>query len=211
MNMNGTTHEELLEVIRQELNDPEASIRAMGVDRLAWLAPQNAPALLAPLLSDDCRTVRESVAAALGSIRNEQSISYLLSIFRLPDEEDGVLFQAVVSLANYDVGAIRDLLLEKLGDGSLAGLARMKAAQQLWRYDDDRVLGLLVKLATTDPDAAVRGHACEALSFLDRKRAFPEALTPVWQRLAGTSTGPLQEIAARALAARGQHQSGHRA
>jgi HEAT repeat protein len=189
-------------IVTDELADPAPLVRQIAADRLGWLAPRDAVTTLLPLLHDASPAVRQAAAAALGLVRDDACIPHLVAVAR-ETQDDELILQAVLSMAAYYADDIRDLLIEKLAADQFPSLARMKAAQQLWRYSDQETLELLVRLATdAREDVSVCIHASEALLFHDRRLRFPSALEAVWHRLRDRGSPHLVAVADAALAAR---------
>jgi HEAT repeat protein len=84
------------------LNDPAAVVRVTAAHAIVFLPPQEAVALLSPLLQDKLEFVRRETAYALGETRSRSAVELLANVL-LADKEAGVRGAAAVAL-----GEIRD-------------------------------------------------------------------------------------------------------
>jgi len=190
----------VLELINESLRDPDPEERETALDRLGALAPPDALALAIPLLSDPVVGVRESAATCLGTLRDDQAAIHLMRV-ATGDPDASVRMYAVMSLSYYQSEDVRKCLLEVLGRDADANLARMKAAFQLWKYDDDEVMQKLKEAMLGDEDRNVRLYAADSLYLLFRARAYPVSLRGAWEAALADECIGVQRLAQKALAA----------
>ena len=130
------------------LAHPDDAVRLGTVRCLAWIAPPEGTALVAPLIHDPAAEVRAEAAAAVG---------------RLGDENELIQESAMDALSRSNPERVRPLLLQALAGGDPD--ARVRAAQTLGLLRDPEAATALVAAAQGGREA-LRAASVQALGEL---------------------------------------------
>jgi len=161
---------------------------------LAWIAPPDGTALVAPLVHDPSAEVRAEAAAAVGRLGDEDAPMLLFEL--LGDESELIQESAMESLARMSPARVLPLLVQALGGAEME--ARVRAAQTLGLLHDAAAVPALV-VASRDEREAVRGAAMQALGelggpdALDVLRAGLEDGSSIVRQQAVLALGRLRE------------------
>lgn len=147
-------------VASSALRDPSAIVRATAAHSVLSLPPDEAAALLLPLLQDREEFVRQETAYALGETRSRTAVSALLTILER-DKQDSVRGAAAVALGLISDKAAVIPLTQLLG-------RRIQASGLINR----------VRRSKKDENEFVRRAAAHSLGQI-RSRAAVPALTAV--------------------------------
>jgi len=165
------------------------SVRLGTLRCLAWIAPPDGTALVAPLIHDPSAEVRAEAAAAVGRLGDEDAPMLLFEL--LGDESELIQESAMESLSRMSPPRVLPLLVQALASGDAD--ARVRAAQTLGLLRDGAALPALV-VASRDEREAVRAAAMQALGEL----GGPEALVVLREGLQDAS-GVVRQQAVLAL------------
>jgi HEAT repeat protein len=134
------------------------AVRLGAVRCLAWIAPPDAIALVAPLIHDPAAEVRAEAAAAVGRLGDEDAPMLLFEL--LGDESELIQESAMDALSRMSPARVLPLLVQALS-GEDPG-ARIRAAQTLGLLRDPAALPALVA-AARDERESLRAAALLAL------------------------------------------------
>lgn len=115
-------------VAAKGLGDPVPIVRATAVHAIVHLRPEEAAALLVPLLRDRKEFVRQETAYALGETRSRSAVEPLLNALQ-SDKQDSVRAAAVVALGQIGDESAVVSLSEVLGGGSAESGSKKKKAK----------------------------------------------------------------------------------
>ena len=174
---------------RSGLAHADDAVRLGTLRCLAWIAPPDGTALVAPLIHDPSAEVRAEAAAAVGRLGDEDAPMLLFEL--LGDESELIQESAMESLSRMSPSRVLPLLVQALAGGDAD--ARVRAAQTLGLLRDGAALPALV-VASRDEREAVRAAAMQALGEL----GGPEALAVLREGLRDAS-GIVQQQAVLAL------------
>ncbi len=131
----------------------------MGATRcLAWIAPAEGTALVAPLIHDPSAEVRAEAAAAIGRLGDEDAPMLLFEL--LGDESELIQESAMEALSRMSPERVRPLLLQALAGDEPE--APVRAAQTLGLLRDPAAADALMA-AVRSPREALRAAALQAL------------------------------------------------
>jgi HEAT repeat protein len=142
----------------EALAHPDDAVRLGSVRCLAWIAPAEGTALVAPLIHDPAEEVRAEAAAAIGRLGDEDAPMLLFEL--LGDESELIQESAMEALSRMSPERVRPLLLQALAGGEVQ--AQVRAAQTLGLLRDGAATTALVA-AARHPREAVRAAALQAL------------------------------------------------
>ena len=137
------------------------AVRLGAVRCLAWIAPAEGTALVAPLIHDPAAEVRAEAAAAIGRLGDEDAPMLLFEL--LGDESELIQESAMDALSRMSAERVRPLLVQALAGDDLD--ARVRAAQTLGLLRDPAAASALVA-ASRDGREALRAAAMQALGEL---------------------------------------------
>jgi HEAT repeat protein len=132
------------------LAHPDDAVRLGSVRCLAWIAPPEGTALVAPLIHDPAAEVRAEAAAAIGRLGDDDAPMLLFEL--LGDESELIQESAMEALSRMNPERVRPLLVQALAGDEVQ--AQVRAAQTLGLLRDPAAVGALV---------AAAGHAREAV------------------------------------------------
>lgn len=187
----------LLAQLAQTLQTGDVEQKQIALDRIGMMQDPYAFESARKALGDPEPDVRGEAAICLGTLRDARGEGELVRLAR-DDPDDRVRYYALMALEAFTSDSVRDVCIEALEKES--NNARMKAARQLWKYDDDEVVESLKECVEEDPDANVRLHAADSLLFLYQLRGYPKDWLEFWRWAAEDeeSTG-VRRIAMNAL------------
>jgi len=144
------------------LAHPHDTVRQGTIRCLAFVAPAEGIALVAPLIHDPSVEVRAEATAAVGRLGDEDAAMLLFEL--LGDESELIQESAMGALARLSPARVVPLLLQSLGSGDLN--VRIRAAETLGLVRDPSAAPALMALAE-DPRESVRRAALKALGEID--------------------------------------------
>ncbi len=146
--INAEAHEA---VIQAGFSDPSPLVRSAAIEAFSQLEPTPEHLrLLEPLLSDEDRTVRQTVVEKIGASPNVRGVDLLFKA--LDDEDDWVKLRAVEALGRHRAQPVVLRLLEKFENsgrmvqmkiiealGDIGGNTAFQAVLSLMDYDDPEI------------------------------------------------------------------------
>ncbi len=184
------------------LNDPAPMVRVTAAHAILSLPPQEAVALLTPLLQDKLEFVRRETAYALGETRSRSAVEPLANVL-LSDKEAGVRGAAAVALGQIGDEAAVPALVQTLGGPTPQPKKKKSktrenefilraAARSLGQIRSRAALKILIAaLGNQEYPSDVRREAAIALGLIGDPAAVPSL------RAAFSSNDPYLSAAAR--------------
>src|SRR5260370_34177791 len=184
------------------LSDPAPMVRVMAAHAILSLPPQEAVALLTPLLQDKLEFVRRETAYALGETRSRSAVEPLANVL-LSDKEAGVRGAAAVALGQIGDEAAVPALVQTLGGPTPQPKKKKSKAREnefvlraatrsLGQIRSRAALNILIAvLGNEEYPSDVRREAAIALGMIGDTAAVPSL------RAAFSSDDPYLSAAAR--------------
>lgn len=188
--------QELASFVARDLSRAEPELRESALDRLGSLAGDHVE-IIAGRLDDPDPEVRGAAAVNLGRVRRPGAWPRLLRASHA-ESSDEVQRHIVAALAPYHDDAILSRLLELLARRDGDYRVRMEIAVQLWRYEPEIVIPVIIDLVRGEDDDIVRAHAAETLELLDELDPGARVPRELWHQLVEDGRGAAR-VAERAL------------
>ena len=176
-----------------ELQNSNAEIRELALDKIGTLKPNNAFEIILPFINDADPELRGTAACNLGDISDSKSIPYLIRLAET-DLSEKVRSEALSALGNFKSDAILNCLLNEVYREKKSRRPRQIVAKQLQHYDNNRSVDALILLLLEDDDVYVRIFAADSLFALNSHK-----LGPVWKQALEDESTYIIEVAEKAL------------
>jgi len=154
--------EELVEPAIELLSDPDPDTRAAAMGLASVFDDPRIVAPTIPLLKDEDWWIRVAAADTLGRLKDARAVEPLIAALADAD----VRWAAVEALGRIGDPRALNALGQMLADPQAA--VRIEVLQALKGFKHPQVPQVLMKIAGSDPDRAVRSHALDILEEMTR-------------------------------------------
>ena len=160
----GQTNIQMVEKLRQALNDEDVLVRWNATEALGKIGNPQAVDALITALNDEDKYVGMNAAAALGKIGNPQAVPALIAAFK----DEYVRKNAAEALGKIGNPQAVPALIDALNDKAM--FVRMNVAEALGKIGNPQAVPALIN-ALNDNDEFVRVNVAAALVKIDNPQA----------------------------------------